>query len=416
MLNDRKMPLTTIEIAHAATDDKPFKLPDGNGLYLYVTPTSKSWRFDYRIGGKRGTVVYGQYPEIVASKARERHREAKQLLSSGIDPATHKRLGKLALNAAFDDTFKDTAKHWYDSKNELRSKPWREAHNLYLRRDLNPNIGNVPLEQIDARALLNVLEAVRRERGVKTAERVRQTAVQVFDHAIRKLKVQANPARVLQGWADIPDHVSHEPLRENEIGEFVEHLDADTGSTATKLCILLMLLTFVRKNEIVQARWDEFDLDNAAWVIPAARMKMRDAHVVPLSRQALAALEQLKPLSFASDYLFPSLSSVHKPMSLATPNVVFERMGYGGRFTPHGIRATASTWLNNRGVRADVIERQLAHVERNRVRAAYNRADYMPERIAMMQMWADFVLPDQATSGSTLTVPLPRQQTEEVEN
>jgi integrase len=401
------MPLTTLEITRASSDGKPLKLPDGSSLYLYVTPTAKSWRTDYRIAGRRGTVVHGQYPAMTLSQARERNREAKQLLASGIDPATQKRLEKLAVNASFGDTFEATGKHWYDSKSELRSKPWREAHSLYLRRDLNPNIGNVPLEQIDARALLNVLEAVRRERGVKTAERVRQTVVQVFDHARRKLKVETNPARVLQGWADIPAQVSHAPLREYEISEFIERLDADTGSAATKLCILLMLLTFVRKNEIVQARWDEFDLDNAVWTIPAARMKMRDPHVVPLSRQALAALDQLKPLSFASDFLFPSLSSIYRPMNLATPNVVFERMGYGGRFSPHGIRATASTWLNNRGVRADVIERQLAHVERNRVRAAYNRADYMSERITMMQMWADFVLPDQAVTGSTLVVPLP---------
>ncbi|CAM2194023.1 protein of unknown function [Paraburkholderia kururiensis] len=259
-----------------------------------------------------------------------------------------------------------------------------------------------------------MLESVRRERGVKTAERVRQTAVQVFDHAIRKLKTQANPARVLQGWADLPPQISHEPLREHEIAEFVERLDADTGATATKLCILLMLLTFVRKNEIAHARWEEFDLESAVWVIPAARMKMGEAHVVPLSRQALAALEQLKSFSFGSAYLFPNLGSTTKPMGLSTPNVVFARMGYGGRFTPHGIRATASTWLNNRGVRADVIERQLAHVERNRVRAVYNRADYMSERIAMMQMWADFAMPDQVTASAKLCVPLP-QLSEEID-
>ncbi|WP_186103824.1 tyrosine-type recombinase/integrase [Burkholderia gladioli] len=404
------MPLTTLEITRASSDGKPLKLPDGNGLYLYVTLTAKSWRTDYRIAGRRGTVVHGQYPVMALSQARERNREAKQLLASGIDPATHKRLEKLALQASFGDTFEATAKHWYDSKSELRSKPWREAHSLYLRRDLNPVIGNVPLEQIDARALLNVLEAVRRERGVKTAERVRQTAVQVFDHARRKLKVEANPARLLQGWADIPAQVSHAPLREHEISEFIERLDADTGSAATKLCILLMLLTFVRKNEIVQARWNEFDLDSAVWTIPAERMKMRDPHVVPLSRQTLAALEQLKPLSFASAYLFPSLGSDMKPMGMSTPNVVFARMGYGDRFTPHGIRATASTWLNNRGVRADVNERQLAHMERNRVRAAYNRADYWSERVAAMQMWADFVLPDQAAAGGPLLVPLPMQR------
>jgi integrase len=409
------MALTALEIARAFTDGKPLKLPDGNGLYLYVTKATKSWRSDYRIGGRRGTIVHGQYPAMTLSQARGRNREAKQLLASGIDPAIQKRLEKLELQASFDDTFEATAKHWYDSKVEMRSKPWRAAHSLYLRRDLNPNIGNVPLEQIDARALLNVLEAVRRERGVKTAERVRQTAVQVFDHAMRKLKVQANPARVLQGWTDVPPHVSHEPLREDGVHEFVERLDADTGSAATKLCILIMLLTFVRKNEIVQARWEEFDLENAVWVIPAVRMKMRDPHVVPLSRQALGALEELKPLSFGSAYLFPSLGSIHKPMGLSTPNVVSERMGYGKRFTPHGIRSTASTWLNNRGVRADVIERQLAHVERNRVRAAYNRADYMSERVAMMQMWADFVLPDQPPTNDKWLVPLPREA-EQVEH
>ncbi|PQV52175.1 tyrosine-type recombinase/integrase [Paraburkholderia sp. BL21I4N1] len=403
------MPLTNIEINQAKSNGKPYKLPDGNGLYLYVTPTARSWRFDYRIGGRRGTVVYGLTTELTGPQARERHREAKRLLASGTDPATHKKLEKLALNASFGNTFEATAKHWYDSKSPLRSKPWQEAHSLYLRRDLNPVIGNVPLEQIDARALLNALETVRRERGVKTAERVRQTAVQVFDHGMRKLKVQANPARVLQGWIDVPPQVHHEPLGEDEIHEFVERLDADTGAAATKLCILLILLSFVRKNEMVQACWEEFDLDNAVWVIPAERMKMRDPHVVPLSRQALSALEQLKPLSFGSGYLFPSLSSIMKPMGLSTPNVVFERMGYGGRFTPHGIRATASTFLNNRGVRADVIERQLAHVERNRVRAAYNRAEYWTERVTAMQMWADFVLPDHVTTGGAWVVPLPQQ-------
>lgn len=410
-----KMPLTVIEINRAKTDGATLKLPDKDGLYLRVTKTTKGWRFDFRFDNRRYTISYGLYPTVSPTKARELHLEARRQLAEGINPAIRKRLDKLARSAAFGNSFEATAKHWYESKAEHRSRPWREAHSLYLRRDLNPYIGDMPLSQVDARALLNVLEKVRVDRGVKTAERVRQTAVQVFDHGMRKQKIHANPARTLQGWVDVPRQVSHEPLRENEIGEFVERLDADTGSAATKLCILLMLLTFVRKNEIAHARWDEFDLDNAVWVIPAERMKMRDPHVVPLSRQALVGLEQLKPLSFGSDFLFPSLSSIHKPMGLSTPNVVFERMGYRGRFTPHGIRATASTWLNNRGVRADVIERQLAHVERNRVRAAYNRADYMPERVAMMQMWADFVLPDPAATGGALLVPLP-QHAEEVEN
>ncbi|KGW08967.1 tyrosine-type recombinase/integrase [Burkholderia pseudomallei] len=410
------MPLTIIEIKQAKTDGATLKLRDKDGLYLRVTKKTKGWRFDFRFDSRRYTISYGLYPTVSLAKARELHQEARQQLAKGVNPAFRKRLEKLARGASFGNSFEATARNWYEGKQEQRSNAWREAHNLYLRRDLNPYIGDMPLSQIDARALLNVLEKVRIGRGVKIAERVRQTAVQVFDHAMRKLKVQANPARVLQGWADVPPQVSHEPLRENEIHEFVERLDADTGSTATKLCILLMLLTFVRKNEIVQARWDEFNLGSALWEIPAARMKMRDPHIVPLSRQAIAALEELKPLSLGSDFLFPGLSSIHKPMGLSTPNVVFDRMGYGGRFTPHGIRATASTWLNTKGVRADVIERQLAHTERNRVRAAYNRADYLHERRQAMQMWADFVLPDHATIQDTWVVPLPQHRHEEAEH
>lgn len=387
------MILSTKKIESIKPDARPQKLPDGTGLYLLVALKAKSWRFDYRYGSRRYTITFGRYPAIGLADARERLREAKRQLASGINPAVDKRLRKLAQETSFGDTFEATALHWFNGKADQRSAVWREAHDLYLRRDLNPHLGMLPLDQIDATLMLCVLEKSKTERGVRTAERARQTAIQVFDHGMRKLKIQANPARMLKGWADLPAQVSHQPLREGEIHEFVERLDADPGAISTKLCILLMLLTFVRKSEIAQACWSEFDLQRATWNIPPERMKMRDAHVVPLSRQALEALAQLRPLSFGSKFLFPSNSSTEKPMSLSTPNVVFKRMGYGDRFSPHGLRATASTWLNNRGIRADVIERQLAHAERNRIRAAYNHADYMPERIAMMQMWADFIDP-----------------------
>ncbi|GAB7541414.1 tyrosine-type recombinase/integrase [Cupriavidus sp. 8B] len=187
----------------------------------------------------------------------------------------------------------------------------------------NPHVGKLPLDAIDVTLLLAVLELAKAQRGARTAERARQTAIQVFDHGMRKLKIQANPARLLKGWADLPAHVSHRPLREDEVHDFVERLDADPGSISTRLCILLMLLTFVRKSEIAHARWSEFDLQRATWTIPPERMKMRDADVVPLSRQALVAPAQLRPLSFSSLFLFPSYSSTDKPMSLSTPNVAF---------------------------------------------------------------------------------------------
>jgi hypothetical protein len=211
------MTLTALEIARAKTEDTPQKRRDGHGLYIYITKKTKSYRTDYLCGGKRGTIVHGKHPDLSLAKARELNRETRRLLAAGINPATQKRLDKLALNASFGDSFEATAKHWYDAKESLRSKVWREAHGLYLRRDLNPYIGNVPLKQIDARTLLNVLEKARDKRGVRTAERVRQTAVQVFDHGMRKLKIHANPARILQGWIDLPQQLNRQPLREHEI-------------------------------------------------------------------------------------------------------------------------------------------------------------------------------------------------------
>ncbi len=176
-----------------------------------------------------------------------------------------------------------------------------------------------------------------------------------------------------------------------EIPTFIEKLDAYAGRLSTKLAIKLLLLTFVRKSELLGATWDEMDLDAGEWRIPAERMKMRDPHIVPLSRQAIEALKDLKPLAAGSSYVLPHIGTPRKPMGGSTINKAFGLMGYGGRFTPHGLRATASTILNEQGYRPDVIERQLAHTERNRVRAAYNRADYLAERRLLMQEWADYL-------------------------
>lgn len=402
------MPLTNIKIDSAKSINKPQKLADGNGLYIFIPKqtsaaapnhsasekkTTKSWRYDFRFGGKRYTLTFGLYPSIGIAEARDLLRVAKKQIVMGVNPALEKRAQKQVRETQLVDTFEAIAKSWYESKLQIRSKAWREANALYLRRDLNPKIGSIPISQIDRRLLLGVLEKTKISRGIKTADRVRQTAIQVFDHAIRKMKTETNPARLLKNWEEIPGKVSHKPLRDDEINVFLDRVDAYPGFMTTKICIKLLLLTFVRKNEMVGAKWNEFDLDSGKWIIPSERMKMKEAHVVPLSHQSLAALAQLKPLSFGSEYLFPSISTIEKSMSGSTLNRAFQKMGYADKFNPHGVRATASTWLNSQGFRADVIERQLAHSERNQIRAAYNHADYLQERIAMMQAWADFVVP-----------------------
>lgn len=402
------MPLSTTRVESAKAKEKSQKLSDGNGLYLFIpaapatsdgtAPRStkratKSWRYDYRFGNKRFTLTIGTYPVIGLADARELLLIAKKQISDGVNPALEKRAEKLTRQTALADTFSSIAKHWYDSKENDRSKAWRESSTLYLRRDLNPKLGNLPIRSIDRRLLLAALESTKTARGVKTAERVRQTAIQVFDHAIRKMKTDSNPARLLVGWEDIPPHESHPPLGIDEVHAFLDKVDAYPGYMTTKLCMKLLLLTFVRKTELTDAKWNEFDLEGRTWRIPATRMKMKTAHVVPLSRQTLSALRQLKPLSGRSEYLFPSNSTMEKPMNGATLNRAFCQMGYKNKFSPHGVRSTASTWLNTSKFQSDAIERQLAHVERNKIRAAYNRADYMEERIALMQAWADFVEP-----------------------
>lgn len=386
------MALTDLKIRTIKAASKAQKISDSEGLYLYVTPNgTKSWRFDYRFADKRFTLTFGKYPEIPLIEARGRRLDAKRKINSGINPAAEKKSLNAALRATNQDTFKAIADDWFDSKVNLRSEAWRTSNELYLRRDLTPQIGNLPIRSINQQVLLAALDLCKTKRGVKTADRVRQTALQVFEHAIRKLKAEINPAKLLNGWEELPARVNRPHLAEHQIHKFLDAIDAYSGMLTTKLAVKLLVLTFVRKTELLSAVWDEFDIPNGKWIIPAARMKMKEGHVVPLCSHALQTLEQLRPLGRGSIYLFPSNSSIDKPISRTTLNVMFERMGYAGKFSPHGIRATASTWLNEKGFRHDVIERQLAHSERNQIRASYNHADYLVERKQMMQTWGDFL-------------------------
>lgn len=381
---------------------KPQKFFDEKGLYLYVTEKGlKSWRYDYRIGGKRATVTFGRYPEVALSLARKKHLEARTNLANGGDPAREKKVLKLERQHLLSNTFDDVAKAWYEGKEARRSDVWKESHSLYLRRNLSPFIGNLPLAEISGETLLSVLEKSRAKSGAKTADRVRQTAVQVFDYGKRKLKVSVNIAKGLVGWAEgeMQPKAHRAWLKAGDLPGFLVALDAYPGYLTTKAAALLLLLMFVRKRELIDARWLEFDLENAMWTVPPERMKMpteekgrRDkGHQVPLSRQVIAILQELKPICSGSDFLFPSNASLEKPMSPSTLNVMFGRMGYAGVLTPHGLRATASTILNEMGFRGDVIERQLAHTERNEVRRAYNHAEFMDDRRVMMQGWADYI-------------------------
>ena len=346
------------------------------------------------MNGKRETLTVGRYPDVSLAGddgARERHQAARKRVEKGESPARVKQVSERARRAIAGDTVTAIAESWYAQKEEAGSETWKDNARRWLYKDVYPAFGSWPITEVKPSDILDLIKKVAKGRGERSAEYVRQTLSQVWEHAIRNLRATANPARDVRGAIEMPEPKRRPPLSAKQIPDFLEAVDAYPGRLSTKLAIKLLLLTFVRKSELIGATWDELDLDTAEWRIPALRMKMKDPHIVPLSSQAVKCFRELKAIASGSDYILPNLGSLKKPMGASSLNVAFERMGYGERFTPHGVRATASTILNEQGFRADVIERQLAHTERNRIRAAYNHADYFIERRQMMQAWADYV-------------------------
>jgi integrase len=389
--------LTDTKARQAKAHDKPYKLADQGGLYLYVSVTgSKSWRYDYRLRGKRETLTLGRYPDVTLADARDSHAEARRHVARGESPAKSKQVEK----ETADDTFKAIAESWYGALAPHRSESWRASTQCWLSKELYPVIGNKPIRSITPADILAIMRRLEEAGTPYTANSIRQTASRVFQHAIRNLRAEYDPAQSLRGAVVNPKPKHRATLATKEIPAFLKAVDAYPGKLATQIAVNLLLLTMVRKSELVKATWEEIDLEAAVWRIPAARTKMKALHIVPLSTQAVECFKELQVLCCGSRYVLPHLGSPDKPMAHNTLNWMFGRMGYG-HVTVHGLRATASTILNEQGFRPDVIERQLAHVERNRIRAAYNRAEYLDERRQMLQHWANYL--DAVASGAVVT-------------
>lgn len=394
--------LTDTKARAAKVKGKPYKLADREGLYLFITPTgAKSWRYDYRIAGARGTLVIGRYPDIGLAEAREAHQSARKAVAQGESPAQAKQTAKARAQLARANTVKIAAEKWYQARVETRSASWRDNARRWLDQDIYPALGNKPVQEVTADDVERLVRSVAEKRGPKSAYCVRLTLAGVYKSLPRALGL-GNPARDVGAVIELPKpKPKGRPLAAKEIPAFLEAADRYPGRPQTKLAIRLLMLTFVRKRELTEAAWNEVDLDRAEWVIPAERMKRDKPHIVPLSQQAIECFQRLRELAGDSPYVFPNLGDPRRPMADTTLNKAFGEIGYGGRFTPHGARATASTLLNSQGWPADAIERQLAHTERDLVRAAYNHADYLQERKKMMQAWADYV--DGLCSGADVT-------------
>lgn len=390
------MPLTDAKVRNTKPTNKPQKLADGQGLYLEVRPSgSKLWRYRYRIAGKENVFAIGEYPTISLAGARTEHDKARALVKQGLHPSHHRQAERLVNRTANASTFESLAREWIDKKSPGWTPYYQRQVERFLAADVFPHIGKLPIRNVSAAHLLEIIRRVE-ERGAETvALLIRQWSSAIFRYAVSTLRADHDPAAALKGAIHRPKVEHRKPLTREQIVQFIKALDEYGGYRTTVIALRLMLLTFVRTVELRKAEWHEFDLDRAEWRIPAEKMKMRQPHIVPLSRQAVELLRELHTLTGGRPLLFPNLRNPDTYMTATTLNRALERMGFSGKgsigFSAHGFRATASTMLNEMGYRSDLIERQLAHAERDKVRASYNQAQYLDERKVMMQEWADLI-------------------------
>jgi integrase len=386
------MSLSDAKVRNAKPKSKPYKIADGEGLFLLVVPTgSKYWRLKYFFAGKEKVLALGVYPQITLANARERRAQARKVLAAGSDPVEAKKELKRQTMLRSAHAFDVIAREWFERRKHEWATSSAQTMLARLEQHVFPKLGSRPIAEITPPEVLAMVRIVEGRGTLETARRVMQMTGQIFMYAIATGRAERNPVPDLRGALKTPVVKHHAYLKESELPAFLEKLEAYDGEPQTKLGLRFLLLTFVRSAELRAAQWSEVDWKKAEWRIPAARMKMKEQHIVPLSRQAIAVLRELQKRSGNRQYIFPNQNNPATFMSENTILFALYRMGYHSRATGHGFRSTASTILNEHGFPADVIERQLAHTERNSVRAAYNHAQYLAERRKMMQWWANFI-------------------------
>lgn len=395
------MPLTTMQIKNFSPQATDAWLSDEKGLRLLIKPNGSSyWRMKYRFYGKQKTLAIGVYPETSLKDARIARDKARLLIAEGIDPNEDKKRIKREKALDGGEAFSNVAKEWW----EHQKGTWDETHaNRVWRRlekNANPEMDKRPFDKIRPQDILRIVKDIEQRDALDVAARTLQDIRRVFRYSVQMGKLSYNPASDLTGVVKTRRVKHRASLPNNELARFMQDLKEykNRGRLLTQLALELLVLTFVRPGELEGARWDEFDFKEKLWRIPAERMKMNDAHLVPLSRQAIEVLKEIEPITGQYELVFPSEKDRAKSMSNGTLRLAMFRMGYDGktkgksRATPHGFRANASSTMNEKGFNPDAIERQLSHVERNKVRAAYmHHAQFLDERRDMMQWWADYI-------------------------
>lgn len=389
------MPLNDKQCKAASTQGKAKKIFDGGGMYLDVRPNgSKYWRLKYRFHGTEKLLALGVYPDVSLGEAREKRAEAKRKLKDGVDPSLHKKEQKIRAKENTKNTFEIIAIEWLENRKAVITDKHARTTLGRLEKDVFPYIGSYPMSEITPPLLLEVIRKVEARGAHDIAQRNLQTCGQIFRYAIQTSRAERDVAADLRG-ALKPFTKNHYACIEiNELPDLLKAIEKNEQRLHPQkiLATKLLMLTFVRTSELIQAKWNEFDLDNAEWIIPAERMKMRKQHIVPLSRQSVVLLKELKRLNGEREWVFPNQVRPMKPMSNNTILGVFRRIGFKGRMTGHGCRALAMSAIKEKlGYRHEVVDRQLAHARKNKIDAAYDRADFLDERRKMMQEWANYL-------------------------
>ena len=399
--------LTDKKIQNAKPRASAYRLLDSDGLHLEISPAGgKLWRFRYRFGGKEKMLALGKYPQVRAPAARKLAGEARQALSDGRDPGAEKQAAKDRARISADNSFEVIATQWH-SKLKLADNT-RAKHQVFFANDVFPWIGKRPIAEIAAPDLLAIIKRIEARGAVDIARRVHNLCGRVYRYAVGHGLCERDPSRDIE-LRDIlpPENVRHHAsvTEPNEVAGLLRAIDGFTGALVTRCALQLAPLVFVRPGELRHAEWKEFDFPKCEWRIPGNKMKMGEQHIVPLSNQAIAILKEIQPLTGPGRFVFPGARTSNRPMSENTLNAALRRLGYAKEeMTAHGFRSMASTLLHELGHPHAAIERQLAHGERNKVSASYNFAEYLPERRAMMQQWADYL--EKLKAGATL-IPIP---------
>lgn len=384
------MALTALAIKNLKPTGRLYRKADSDGLCIEVTPNGrKLWRWRYHFAGKPQTLALGRFPEVTLEQARRKCDQARQLLLDGKHPGRERKAEKLRRTASNSNTFDAVARAWHEVKGASLNTKYHAQILTRLEQYVFPSIGALPISEIGIPDVARVIEQIGKRGIIETAHRMKQVMAQVFRYAARRGLCQFNPAADMRDLLPQVEERHHACIAPKELPDLLKAMDAYGGNALTKGALRLVALTFVRTNELIAAKWSEVDLVKGEWNIPAHRMKMRRPHFVPLSAQSIAAFKALHAVTGSKEHVFHFAGTKQSHISNGAILGALRRMRYAGRMTGHGFRSLASTILNEQGYPPDAIERQLAHEDEDKVRSAYNRAEYRAEREKMMQDWAD---------------------------